>query len=549
MIIDGRSVPAGSSLEADACIVGGGPAGIALGLRLAESPGRTVILLESGGLEFDRAAQSLARGETAGLPYYPLHETRVRILGGASQSWGGICTPLDPVALGHRSWVPGAWPFDVQALDRYLDEALALCGIAPATRAADDAEHGALEARWSLDRARIEPVPVHFSRPLRFGTAHRPRLAAPRNVRVLLNATATDLKVAAGGAAIDAVNVRCLDGPSFRVRARVVVLAGGGIENARLLLASNREQPAGIGNAHDTVGRWFMEHPRVTVRRPVRAGMTRLGALVDKTAGRGRFLRIGLAPEIQLREELLSWNANLQFGYAFQDGAAWPAIRRLALALRAPWNESPFFQDGGGGRLQLRSGDVATVLRRPIESALSAFGGVARPPALRRWLELHATTEPMPDPSNRVELGPDRDALGMPRARVTWRVGSAEERTHRRAVAVALQELEKLEPGIAAPDLDHDPEDLWPAAIVGTWHHMGATRMSGDPSRGVVDGECRVHGMENLYVAGSSVFPVAASNAPTVAIVQLSLRLADHLADSLDLPAPPILVAAAARRR
>ena len=159
-------------------------------------------------------------------------------------------------------------------------------------------------------------------------------------------------------------------------------------------------------------------------------------------------------------------------------------------------------------------------------------------PHLRRWVEIYSATEQRPDPGNRIELTGERDPLGVPRVRITWRVGLDEERTHRRAMELTLAEFERIEPGIARRPLDR--EDPWPGEIVGTWHHLGGTRMAASPRDGVVDGDLRVHGVDNVSVVGSSVFPAAGSAAPTVTIVALALRLAEHLAGRLEIPAPAV---------
>jgi len=533
VIIDGRSIPDGSDMAADVCIVGGGPAGISLALRLGETINCRVVLLESGGLTFEPASQALARGETAGLPYYPLHETRVRMLGGSTQSWGGVCTPLDSLAMEARPWIPGnGWPFPEGTLEPYLGGALERCGITPAARVADEATHVRRLANWPLDTGRVEPVLVHFSRPIRFGTHYRNTLASQHRIAVHFHSTATELVAGDGADGITQVVVRCLGGPTYRVRATVFVLAGGGIENARLLLASRNRYTDGVGNARGMVGRCFMEHPRVATRYRVQSGSTALGRLVGGgAAGTLRFLRVQIAPEVQRREQLLAWHANLYAGYAGQDSPAWPSVRRIAIATRSPWRESPYFQDGGGGRTRLRSADVGAVLRHPVDGVLGALGAVVGPAPLRRWLEIVDSVEQVANPANRIELTSERDALGVPRVRTTWHVNEEEERTHRRALELLLAEFERIEPGISGTRMDDG--DPWPGEIVGTWHHVGATRMSADPASGVVDADAKVHGVDNLYIVGSSIFPVSASTSPTIAIVQLAHRLGDHLAQRL----------------
>jgi choline dehydrogenase-like flavoprotein len=536
VLIDAVGVPDGTVVPADVCVIGAGPAGISLALRLAESGNGSIALIESGGFEFDPSVQALARGQVVGLPYFPLHETRLRMVGGSSQSWGGICTPLDPIAFEERSRVgEAAWPFPIGTLDPYLDGALDRCGIDVSRREANERSHRRRLAHWPLDPAVVTPILVHFSRPRRFGSFFREALSASSRISLHLNATATELVLEPGRSAIREVAVKTPGGSGYRVRSRFVVLAAGGVENARLLLASNREMPGGVANGNGAVGRGFMEHPRVVVRFAVRPGSTLLGTLVaGGTAGTLRFLRIGLAVEAQRREDLLAWHANLQCGFAGQDDDVWPAVRRIGIALRPPWNESPYFQDGGGGRTRLRSADVGAVLRRPHRAALGGLAAVRGVDRLRRRLELTAATEQIPDPDNRIELTTERDRLGVQRIRLSWRVGEAEERTHRRALQMLLEQLDRIEPGISSRALD--PRDPWPSAIVGTWHHVGATPMSADPSRGVVDADLRCHETENLFITGSSVFPTGGSTAPTVTIVQLSHRLADHLAALIARP-------------
>jgi choline dehydrogenase-like flavoprotein len=540
LIIDGRSIADGSTIHADVCIVGGGPAGISLALRLAQNTRSHIALLESGGFTFDPAIQTLAQGETTGLPYYPLAETRIRMLGGSSQSWGGVCTPLDPPAMEARQWLPGGgWPFPAGTLDEYLADALEVCGISRAVRAADEADHARRLSTWPLDASRVEPVLIHFSRPVRFGTQYRDALATAEHIAVHLNSTVVELVPGEGGSGLTEAVARCIGGPTFRVRASQFVLAGGGVENARLLLAATAPPVRGLVNASGMVGRCFMEHPRVVSRYRVAHGNTALGRLVGGgAAGTLRFLRVQIAPEVQRREELLTWHANLYTGYAGQDSTAWPSVRRLAIATRSPWRESPYFQDGGGGRTRLRPSDLLAVARHPIAGVLGAVGAVAGPAPLRRWLEIVGSVEQEANRENRIELTTERDALGIPRVRTTWHVTEAEERTYRRGIDLLLAELERIEPGISSACLDDG--DSWPRDITGTWHHVGATRMSADPAGGVVDADARVHGVDNLFIAGSSVFPASGSTSPTVTIVQLALRLGDHLAQRLGRQHPTV---------
>lgn len=515
------------TFRADVCIVGAGPAGISLALRLAEHSDLRVCLVESGGLTYDYETQELARAEAVGAAYYPLHETRVRAIGGSSWSWGGICTPLDELSFEDRPWAEDArWPIRLAELEPYLDEAFEMCGITPGSYRREAERCVADGQAAGIDPSRIVATPVCFSRPVRFGVEYRSRLIEAQTIEVLVHTTVTGLEVE--GERIVAARASSL-GRAVRIEATAFVLAGGGIENARMLLIAGLGGPA--------VGRYFMEHPRVVNRYRVRRGSTPLGRLVGGgAAGTLRFRRLALSNELQRSERVLNHHVNVQFGYMGQLGPQWDAARRLAILATSPWNESPYFQDAGGGRMRLRSRDLRTVLCRPDRTAFAVLGAVTGWPALRRYLEVWTAVEQLPEEANRVELTETLDPLGMPRVRVHWQVGAAEERTYRYALGVLLQELEKVEPGISRASMDD--ADPWPLTIVGNWHHEGTTRMHTDPRRGVVDATCRVHGTSNLHVAGSSTFPASGSTSPTVTIVQLALRLADHLAQSLGRSVP-----------
>lgn len=538
MIIDAG--PSGDRRHADVCIVGGGPAGISLALDLAADKNLQVCLLESGGTTFEASSQELTRGEVIGTRAPGLHEVLIRALGGSTWSWGGISTPLEPTSFEPRRWVPASWPISSATLEPYLDRALELCGITAEQRADVDSATAEAATSPAFDDDGVKLATVYFSRPLRFGMAYREALEQTDNVATHIHSTVTGLEVEEGR--IVAVTGVAHDGP-FRVEAREYVLASGGIGNPKLLML------AGLGGEH--AGRYFMDHPRVVDRFRVKSGVTPLARLIGRgPMGALRFARLTLTDEIQRSEQLLNWHANLESGYTGQDTETWASVRRLAISLRKPWNESPYYQDAGGGPLHMRASDVGAALRRPHVAGLAALGTVTRHPRLRRFIDAWSAIEQVPDPENRVELLSKRDRLGVPLVRLHWRIGEAEERTYRRARELMVGVFERLEPGIS--DRSLGTPDPWPVTLVTNWHHLGTTRMSADPAQGVVDADCQVHGLANLHVVGGSVFPTSGSTSPTVTILQLALRLSRRLAERCQQKpevARPARVRKAPRRR
>ncbi len=520
MIIDGRQVAAGSLVEADLCIVGAGPAGISLAIQYAKQSAISVALIESGGMEFDAETQELAHSEVVGQEYFPMKETRLRVFGGSTLSWGGIGAALTPLDFEERSWVPySGWPFSKDELEPYYSEAMSVAQMNP-----DEVEHDPDDAppadgtRWSN---------VLFSPPTRFGKVYKTAAENSGSVTVYLNSTVTKLELHPDGSHIDGLQIGCLGGNTYRVAASAYVLAGGGIENARMLMVSNDVATNGIGNEHDLVGRYFQEHPRMRDRYRLPVGTPALAKRIHGAAGTLRFSRIVITDEIQEKEHLLNYFANLSFGYLAQDAPQFDALRRIVNASRSPWSDSPYYQDTGGGPNRVRWEDIKTVLKRPDRAFACAVGAQFQPRIARRWLDIQSSVEQVPRPENRIVLTNDKDALGIPRVRLEWTLHPDEERSYRRGLEIVLREMERLEPGISNNKIN-DP-DPWTNSVLGTWHHIGTTRMHSDPTQGVVDANSKVHGIDNLYIAGSSVFPTGGATAPTLTIVALSLRMYDHL--------------------
>jgi len=510
MFTDARTLADQSRIDADLAIIGGGPAGITLARAFAGSATR-VCLVESGGLELDPAVQALYEGENAGIDY-PLAGNRLRFFGGSSNHWGGYCRPLDPIDFERRDWVPySGWPFGIGELMPYYEPASVIVEIAPGRF--DDKTY------WDRVSGQTAPDPItgrmqlrytHFSPPTHFGSRYGDELRQARNIQVLLNANVVDIASSEQGRAVTHLEIRTLTGLSHQVRARRYVLATGGLENARLLLLSNRSVPAGLGNQHDLVGRFFMEHPHLPAfGEIVVADLARLPHIYSRRVeADGRSGSAAFNPsEAFLRERRLL-NATLMLGEAgFYHSHTVSDWYKAPLHMDMLKAARPFLAGGRG----------------PVDPE--------QPDLLGRWLGLGCACEQVPNPDSRVTLARERDALGLPKIRLDWRLTEQDRRSvveHMRSLAMEFGAL-----GIGRMLLDVEDDGQWPADVIGGAHHMGTTRMHDDPRQGVVDRNCRVHGVANLYVAGSSVFTTSGAANPTLTLVALTLRLADHLRPQL----------------
>ena len=341
----------------------------------------------------------------------------------------------------------------------------------------------------------------HHSPPTRFGRVYRGELVEASTVDVLLHANAVHLDTNEAGTAIERVQVASLDGRRVTVGARLFVLATGGVENARLLLASDGVQTSGLGNGSDCVGRFFMDHPQVS---GAHLAITSPRGSRDLVMLRDRGAMLCLSPDTQRRHEVL--NANVQF-----------------LPVDDPWQS-----EAGGFPLDIQE-TIQRLDRRALPDAQAG-----RSTGARGYRPCLVRAESAPRPESRVTLEErETDALGVRRARLHFVMGTLESRTIMHTLEVIAREfgsrqfgrVRLVRAGRAEVPLGDPP---WERVGTGN-HHMGTTRMSDSPATGVVDSHCQVHGVSNLYVAGSSVFPTCGMANPTFTIVAMALRLAERL--------------------
>jgi choline dehydrogenase-like flavoprotein len=523
VIEDLRQLGGGAPIACDLCLIGAGAAGITVAREFIGS-GLTVSLVESGGLDFDSETQALYAGENVGLPEQGVDIGRLRFFGGTTNHWGGRCTPLAPLDFAVRPWIPySGWPITRSDLDPYYRRARDVCGLgAPRPQAAILSAFDVQPPTFppnSLEMKLWEHAPYPWS----FGAVYREELRKAADIRVLLHANLTRIATTKARSAVSSITVKSLEGSSREIAARCYVLCCGAIENARLLLSSSEESAPALGNVYDLVGRFYMDHFRGQVATLVTAdAQPEIEAVFNYFGEPGqRLYQTGmeLSPEAQRDHNLLNACAILDYEGNSQSGIA---------EAQAIWR-------------QLQEGKWAPDIGEKVWRVLQDLDGVAA--MLRRRLSTSrhplmplkaglvvADIEQAPNPESRVILADTVDALGQRRVCVDWRATTLEHRTAKHlaiAIGSALLRLGfgrcRIEPWLA------EPSGSASFGLGETYHQSGTTRMATDPRFGVVDADCRVYGVENLYVAGSSVFPIGGHANPTFTIVALALRLADQL--------------------
>lgn len=536
VIVDGAAWTGATNLTTDVCVVGAGPAGLVLVDALRGS-GLAVVLLESGGHLPGRAEQGLNRGDNVGLSYWRLDSTRHRVFGGSGSRWGGLCRPLDPIDLERRSWVQhSGWPVGAAELDRVGERAARALALTSASFGFDT--WGAeLPPVLPLGGSDFETVLFQYSPLIDFGHHYRRRVEDDEATTCLLHATVTDLRLAPGTSRVDTVCVELPDRRRLEVHARTVVLATGAVENARTLLAARTDRPDGLGNEHDLVGRYFMEHPHVPLGHVLSAGAGLDRRVYERLRRGPADLRAALAPTAaaQRERELLTCTLSVEpatytYGAPF---LGWPPSLTLQAErayLRASRRRAPdplAAVDGAPGRARELAKTVWYAARSMPErraARASVAWGTAHQVPTTVVQSLYARGEQVPNASSRVTLGTPRDALGLPRAVLDWRLTEQDTAGMLAWLPVLDEAMSTRGLGRVAP-----PAPDWEQHIIGGPHHMGTTRMSAAPTEGVVDNQCRVHSVDNLFLAGSSVFPTGGHANPTFPLVQLAIRLADHL--------------------
>lgn len=545
MIIDAEELEDGGILRTDVCILGGGVVGLTLARELLGS-GRDTLVVEQGGRSGDDGARSALRGRVVGYPYWGVEYVRHAQLGGTSHRWflelaeggnGGRFRPMDPIDFEARDEIPhSGWPLTRTQLEPYYERAQELMGLGP--NEYDTSAWAPREETLLPDSDLLQTVIFQFGGQAAFVEEIPQRLEKEDTVRILTHSHVRSLEANGSGRAVSTAHVTTLGGHTLQIQANTFVLALGGIENARLLLLSTGRGSTGLGNEHDLVGRYFMEHPHFMsgVLWPSDPSLfdqhdLYFPHLRNETTIQGK---LALREEVIRREQLRNFCVSLN-----------PTSNPHDHVYRSPsWDAHRVFRShlckGYLPDRPLR--DVWTMLSHggPLlrhilsQKAAEVSRWMGRPPSPDVAYQLHYFSEQAPNPRSRVRLSTSQvDPFGRPTAELDLQFSADDISDVLRGQEFIKQEVERH--GLGTLELE-EYDQLPPPGIKGGFHHMGTTRMHRSPGRGVVNPDGRIHSVSNLYVAGSSVFPTGGYANPTLTICALTIRLADHLKSTKSEP-------------
>jgi choline dehydrogenase-like flavoprotein len=521
----------------DVCVVGAGPVGLSLALE-CEAAGLSVLLIEAGDLKPAAMPGGLADAEIADPSRHASLEVTTRSgLGGTSSAWGGRCVPFDPIDFERRAFVRhSGWPIANTDMERWYAKAASYldCGTGWSMPLPFEWKSGSAVSCESVERLSSQP---------RLGQRFRPELARSKRLRLSLGQIVQRLELDHSGQSVSSV---CLASSDFRPSARTFVLACGGLQSTRLLLDIQRNRPLYFNGEAGPLGRFYMGHLSGRIASIVLRDPQAVHHFDYRQDDNGYWYRrrFCIDPDRQHRDEILNiafWLGNPPFHDPDHGSAAASSIH---LNLRLPLYRTKYFSrefvsfHRGSGSAQVRR-HLANVLNDPIDMASGLLGAAKRQlsrdklrpfflPNPRGVYALHYHSEQIPDPDNRVRLKPGADGFG--RLSIDYRYHEQDARSVVHAHDVLDQALRRSGQGyVKYWQRPEERVDHVLAQAMDGYHQIGTTRMDQSERLGVVDTDCRVHGVKNLYVAGTAVFPTSGQANPTLTAVALAARLADHL--------------------
>lgn len=548
MINSANMIESNTGIETDICIVGAGAAGISMALEL-EEVGINVLLLESGGFKEDKKTQDLYRGMVNDEAMHsPTDKYRQRKFGGTTTTWGGRCMPFDPIDFEVRDYIPqSGWPIKSNDLSEFYSkankylEAGFYCYDAKKTfpPCAKPMFKGFESEAFSTEGLE------RFSCPTNLGKRYQHRFEQSRSISLLLNANVIAIELNTEGSDVDFLQIATLSNDSFKVKAKHYVLAMGGIETTRLMLASNSIHKNGIANQYDVLGRFYMCHIAANVGRLKINGSTDNVQHGYEVSPEGIYCRrrIQLSEKKQKELGVSNMVARLHFPKITDPAHKSGILSGLFMAKNfISYEYGKRLNDGEKSTLKLYVQHFGNILTDPVNTIKflthwftkrtcveRKYPSVILPNKTNQFsLEVHA--EQFPNKDSRMYLSDKKDALGMPQIVVDWQYLNEDVEAIKKTLTLFASEIAQNNIGSFEFDIDNLESELMRYGAYGG-HHIGTTRMGNDSSTSIVDKNCQVHGVSNLYIASSSVFPTSSQANPTLTITAIALRLAAYLKD------------------
>lgn len=531
------SDPASVARHYDVCVMGSGPAGLAVALG-CEQRGLSVIVLEAGMAGAGVASLDPTTTILDPARHVPLDVGASQRFGGTSSAWGGLCVALDAIDFEARAHVPhSGWPIAHAEVAQWEDAASRFLGCG-----APDASSGCAE--WDLAGGLDASVTGRLARHWNLGRHWHDHIARSARLHVLLGARMIDLEIDPERGAVSGLTLTRGEAP----RAGSYVIACGGLRSTALLLGIQRRHPAAFGSADGPLGRFYMGHLTGEIATIVLDRAEDARHLLYRLDRDGTPTQRRLRPRdaLQRSAALLNTAFTLRSPPLTDSLHGNGALSIAYLASRIPSLRNLFasqrFRKEGmqaiDGRL---ASHLANVLKHPGATALDSArllsqARVEKLPLIllnrggRYSLRYHS--EQAPNPDSRVWLG--SQAKTGPELCIDFRYQEEDARSVVRAHEALDAALQAS--GKGRLEYWHPPGERLSAVLAQAgdgYHQLGTTRMGDDPAGSVVDRDCRAHGVRNLFIASSSVFPTSAAANPTFPMICLSLRLAHHIADSL----------------
>lgn len=552
MLIDGRQIPGNETVSADFCIIGAGAAGITICMELAKA-GLQVLLLEAGDRKYDKAVQAFYDGQSLSPQVHASPSMyRQRRFGGTTTIWGGRCVPLDALDFEYRDWIPNSgWPFRRDEIEDYYRRAMMYLEAGACTFNEREALRDWRELVEGFSSETIDSdVIERFSAPTDFGKIYGKRLITASNVKVIQNSSCIELVQSHQFGAVSHIRCATVAGTQFDVKARCFVIAAGGMETTRLLLASDRINADGLGNESGLLGRNYMCHIEGSLAAIKLQPRDREVVWSFERSKDGIYVkrRFHVRDEEQRKRKLLNTIFRLHHANPADPSHGNPVLSAMYLTKQFLIPEYrrkvAMIEYSYEEQQRSSSADLLKHMRNLVRGAPALAHFAARWLVDRHlryhripYVALHSdngiypldfNAEQLPNPDSRITLSNDRDALGMRKLVVDWCMDERDVQSIVQSHAI----LQKAVADSKIGQLEYFESDVEAAArrsVPVGGHHIGTARMSIDPKAGVVDPSCRMHTVPNVYLAGSAVFPTCGQANPTLTIVALAIRLTDHL--------------------